>query len=177
MEKNSYPEGFYIETEIDKLFSLVKKKGIVGFSEAAKKFSVSENEVEEWAKILEEHKLVKLHYPIGKEPEIIYSETAKNMKSKKKRKGKPSKITGFVVSGMSVAILCIYLAYVYTVDNLRNYNIRAVINEKASVFTNYISRLPYPLNRPVVFILTILIIIIGCVLVIKTIGKKRKKKR
>ncbi len=52
-----------LETNIDLLLKLVKEKGSVKFSEATKKFNVSEDKIEEWGKILEEYKLVRLHYP------------------------------------------------------------------------------------------------------------------
>jgi CBS domain-containing protein len=52
-----------LETDIDKLLAMVKEEGSMKFSEAAKKFKVPANRIEEWGKILEEYKLVKLHYP------------------------------------------------------------------------------------------------------------------
>jgi len=52
-----------LETNIDMLLALVKEKGSVKFSDAAKKFGVPEKMIEEWGAILEEYRLAKLHYP------------------------------------------------------------------------------------------------------------------
>lgn len=162
----------YIETDIDRLFHWVKERGRVKFSEAAKKFNVSEEQIEEWAEILEDHNLVKLHYPIGKNPEIIYIDIKIKTRSKSK---KPSKFLPLGISMLSVSFLCIYLIYVYTVDTLRNYNIRAVINEKINFIFAFLSVLPYPLNNPVVFILIILILIMMSVLIKKNLKQRKQK--
>jgi CBS domain-containing protein len=59
-----------LETDIDKLLALVKEEGSIKFVEAAKRFSVTESRIEEWGKILEEYKLVRLHYPPIGEPTL-----------------------------------------------------------------------------------------------------------
>lgn len=57
-------------TPIDQLFELVMNSGTVKMADAARKFAVSEEQLEEWAKILEEHGMIEIHYPpIGK-PEL-----------------------------------------------------------------------------------------------------------
>jgi len=58
--KNKMP---HLETDVDRLLNLIKEKGEISISEAAKKFGVEEGKIEEWGKILEEHKLIKMHYP------------------------------------------------------------------------------------------------------------------
>jgi hypothetical protein len=56
-----------IETPLDELLELVMKRGTVKISEAAKAFRVKESQLEEWARLLEEHELIEIHYPtIGK---------------------------------------------------------------------------------------------------------------
>ncbi|RLI92736.1 MAG: hypothetical protein DRO95_01555 [Candidatus Altiarchaeales archaeon] len=70
-EHISIREGEKIQTPIDRFFSLVKKyKRIRIDDNLAKKLGVSKTQIEEWAMILEEHKLVELHYPAIGEPEI-----------------------------------------------------------------------------------------------------------
>jgi len=59
-----------LETDIDKLLALVKEEGSIKFSKAAKKFNVPESRIEEWGKILEDYKLVKLHYPPIGDPKL-----------------------------------------------------------------------------------------------------------
>lgn len=64
-----------LETNIDKLLQLVKDEGKISFSKAAKNFDVPESKIEEWGKILEGYKLVRLHYPpIGNPIIIIFKE-------------------------------------------------------------------------------------------------------
>jgi len=53
----------YLETDVDKLYEMIKKGGIVKVKRAAKKFKVKEDRIEEWGRILEEHDLAILHYP------------------------------------------------------------------------------------------------------------------
>jgi hypothetical protein len=56
-----------IETPLDELLELVMKKGSIRLSDAAKFFHVKESQLEEWARLLEEHDLMEIHYPtIGK---------------------------------------------------------------------------------------------------------------
>jgi hypothetical protein len=60
-----------IETAIDKLYQLVQKyKKLKIDDELARRIGVSRSQIEGWALILEEHKLVELHYPAIGEPEI-----------------------------------------------------------------------------------------------------------
>lgn len=64
-------EGGKVKTSIDSLYEEVKKKKSLKLNQAlAKKFGVSKTQLESWAIILEEHGLVKLHYPAIGEPEI-----------------------------------------------------------------------------------------------------------
>src|SRR3989338_6064714 len=51
-----------IETGVDKLMELVKKKGKVTFHEASNELGVSPNLIEEWAEFLEEEGLINLDY-------------------------------------------------------------------------------------------------------------------
>ena len=58
------------KTPIDDLFDFVNKVNKVKISAAARKFNVNKFQIEEWAKILEEHDMVRIHYPIVGEAEI-----------------------------------------------------------------------------------------------------------
>ncbi|MBI2076075.1 MAG: hypothetical protein HYT72_02390 [Candidatus Aenigmarchaeota archaeon] len=58
------------KTPIDDLFELVMKNGKIKISDAAKRFGVFEARIEEWAKILENHGLIELHYPAMGKPEM-----------------------------------------------------------------------------------------------------------
>jgi len=58
------------KTPMDELFELVMNQGTVRLSDAARKFGVTEVQLEEWAKILEGHDLIELHYPAIGRPEL-----------------------------------------------------------------------------------------------------------
>lgn len=58
------------QTDLDKLYELVERKGKVKLQEAAKKFKISMEKAEEWAKILENHDMIKLNYPAFGEVEL-----------------------------------------------------------------------------------------------------------
>lgn len=53
-----------IETGVDKLMELVKKKGKVTFQDASNELGVSPNLIEEWAEFLEEEGLINLDYKL-----------------------------------------------------------------------------------------------------------------
>lgn len=58
------------ETDMDLLIELVDAKEHIKLSDAAKFFNVSIKKIEELAKILEEHNLIKIHYPTFGEIEL-----------------------------------------------------------------------------------------------------------
>ncbi len=63
-----------VETGIDIFVEEIKKRGKISFSEAARIFGISQEQVEEWAKLLAEHKEevgIEVHYPTFGEPEIV----------------------------------------------------------------------------------------------------------
>ncbi len=61
-----------LQTDIDKLYAIVKEKGKLRVSEVASAFGISKMEAEEWGKILKEQDLIILHYPTVGEPELIW---------------------------------------------------------------------------------------------------------
>lgn len=77
-----------IETRPDRLYRMVTSQGKVTVQDAAKIFGVEEKVIEGWGNILEEHKLLKLHYPaFGK---VILSK----LEVKEKPKPPPEKTRG-----------------------------------------------------------------------------------
>lgn len=60
---NDYSEILTLETSIDRLYHLVQKEGQIKVRDAAKKFNVGGDLVEEWGRVLESHDLVEMHYP------------------------------------------------------------------------------------------------------------------
>ena len=53
-----------IETEIDKLMDLIEKKKSVSIGELSQELKVSIEQIENWAKILEENNMIEIEYPI-----------------------------------------------------------------------------------------------------------------
>ncbi len=71
-----------LQTNIDQLLSLVKEKGTVKLKEAVKEFGVEPERIEKWGRILEEYKLVELHYPPIGDPKIRLRKEKKHGKKK-----------------------------------------------------------------------------------------------
>jgi len=62
---------FFIETSIDKLLNLLRKKKRIRISEASKILKVSQKQIDEWVFTLEDRGIVDLKYPVLGEPEIV----------------------------------------------------------------------------------------------------------
>ncbi len=60
-----------IQTAVDQLMVLVKDRGGVTFAEAAAALNAGTENIEEWGRILEEHGLVRLHYPAMGKPMLL----------------------------------------------------------------------------------------------------------
>lgn len=69
-EKQQADKPVFLETNIDKLYSLIKEKKSISIDDAAKKFGLTEHIIEEWCRMLEEHGMIELHYPAFGKPEI-----------------------------------------------------------------------------------------------------------
>ena len=73
-------KGIFLETDVDRLLDAITKKGRIKASELAGIFKVPRSKIEEWGIILEDHKLIEMHYPPFGEPVL--------MVRKLKKKGK-----------------------------------------------------------------------------------------
>jgi len=58
------------KTSVDVLYDLIIKNGRLSFEEASKKLNVSQDDIENIAKVLERDNLVSIHYPVFGTPEI-----------------------------------------------------------------------------------------------------------
>ena len=63
-----------IATPVDRLILIVKKRKKISLSEAARYLGVSQDQVEEWVRVLEEQNYVKLIYPPVGSPKILLGE-------------------------------------------------------------------------------------------------------
>ncbi|MBI4173500.1 MAG: hypothetical protein HY519_02155 [Candidatus Aenigmarchaeota archaeon] len=57
------PPANYLETEVDRLYQLVRERKSIPIEMAASEFHVNTQKIEEWGRILEEHGMIELHYP------------------------------------------------------------------------------------------------------------------
>jgi hypothetical protein len=84
--KSENSDGFFLETNIDKLCELIEKKERIGVKEASKIFKVPEDKIEEWGKHLEKHGLLEIVYPTFGKPFLKKGEIACKDSDKKNKK-------------------------------------------------------------------------------------------
>ncbi|MCX6817928.1 MAG: hypothetical protein NTU57_03645 [Candidatus Aenigmarchaeota archaeon] len=107
----------HLETDVDKLYELTRDKGIIKINEAAKLLKIDIDQIEEWGRILEEHKLVRLRYPPVGEPVLILkkfmTDTEKIKEIKEKIKLKPRKRV-FMINIIILACFIVAVSF-YTI--------------------------------------------------------------
>ncbi len=146
----------YMETDVDKLYELARDKGIIKVKDAAKTLGIDSEQVEEWGRILEEHKLVRLRYPPVGEPVIILkkfttdSEKIKELKAKKKLR--PAKRI-FIVNLVVLLSFAAFVAFYF----IRFRTVRITYSQA--------------------YLAAAAIVIIGIVLVVRFIWKRRKNEK
>jgi hypothetical protein len=64
----SSPKSVHLETDIDRLYDIIKESGAIHFDDVVKKLGEPEEKVREWTDILEEHKLIDIDYPVVGDP-------------------------------------------------------------------------------------------------------------
>jgi hypothetical protein len=161
----------YLETNIDRFYKLVKEKKSINFFDAAEEQDVTREQIASWAKVLEDHKLAKVHYPVFGAP-VILIETEKPKKrfgeekeemEKKPRKGLPKLIMALAGG------LMVFFGYVMFVSNPFTITLRSQVTSAAQSFGLIFRFLPYPLN-----IITPIIIIIAALFAVMRLRKMRK---
>jgi len=172
----------YLETDIDKFYHLVKERKRINFYEAAAEHGVTKEQIASWAKILEDHKLAKVHYPVFGSP-VILIETEKPKEGKEEgsrekevEEGKPSKMPPKIII-MVIGGLMVFFGYVMLVSNPFTINMRSQLTIMLERFKALFAFLPYPLNiiTPVLIIIAALWLILGLRHKIKS-GKDRPRK-
>ncbi|RLG57040.1 MAG: hypothetical protein DRN95_06025 [Candidatus Hydrothermarchaeota archaeon] len=63
-EKTEEPLIDSLQTDIDRLLSIIEERGSVNISDLSKELNVGVEKIEEWAKVLEERGLIEIEYPI-----------------------------------------------------------------------------------------------------------------
>lgn len=62
------------KTEFDNFYEFIKQNKKITVSKIAIHFKMPKKQVEDWARILEEHRLIKINYPLLGDQELIYEE-------------------------------------------------------------------------------------------------------
>ena len=163
----------YLETNIDKLYNMVGKRKSMTFAEAAEEFDVSREQISSWAKILEDHKLAGVHYPVFGVPVIFAKETEESgmfgedvPKKAASRKG-PKLMIVMIAAGIFV-----FLGVVMVVNTPATIGIRAQLISLSGRALSPFSFLRYPLN-----IITPAAIIVTVAWVAFSARRRRKRKK
>jgi len=135
----------YIETNLDRFYNMIKERQTMSFDKAASEFGVDRNQIASWAKILEEHKLASVHYPLFGVPSIFFREKQKKEFIKgEERVKRPGKMAPKILVVLAGGLM-VLLGYVMTVSNTFTITVRLQIAAIAGRITG-ILMLPYPLN-------------------------------
>ena len=169
-----------LETDVDRLFDLIKDKRNIKISVASRKLNATKEEIIEWAEILEENRMIKIHYPLIGEPVLSYIKPEEHKSFKEREVKKPThprpKMNKKVLGVIFVSLIGVFFTYVYLVNNLFTYNIRAQINFAIQNINTNLAFLNLPLT-PIYLILAILIAVPVLVLGIRKITKKMKARK
>jgi len=168
-------DGTYLETDIDELYEMVKKKGLVKIKSAAKRFRLKREQIEEWGRILEEHDLATLHYPPFGDPVIILKKFKPKAEVKHKKVGIKHKKALFV----NVVIILAFVLFVLWYTGRLYFEVPDLGNALTSFLGADV--LDFFVQNQIYLVL-VLIIIIAFVLIVtaerrgsKKKGKRRKK--
>ncbi len=171
-EKAHIHEG-YIETDIDMLYKMVTKNGMVNVKAAAKKFKVDREKIEEWGRILENHELIILHYPPFGDPCLIlrkYKPEAKIKEGEKKGGVKGKRKNGKKPIVMNVVIILAFFLFVLYYTGRLPQNITDIFS---SINIHYIR---YLISGKEIYLAAGVIILIVLIVLVKVIRKRRKNK-
>jgi len=150
-------ENEYLETDVDKLYEMVKRNGVIKVTEAAKKLKVKVEQIEEWGRVLEEHDLALLHYPPFGDPVLILRKfKPTKIKAKRKIRKKP------LIVNLAIILAFVFFLLVYT----RRLDVGSIPD---------VSQIPSVLAQGQIYLTSLLIIIIA-LLLITTIRKALRKR-
>ena len=177
----------YLLTDIDALHSYVLEKKTVSLADAAKRFKASKKNVEDWGRILEDHRMIEMHYPVAGEPTLMVPglNKAKNRKDKSSKKkkekkhGKPRFTKKRILITGEIIVLGEILIYIFLVNPHLRMNFIPTLNYQltnlpANIMNlpNYLSGINFPIN-PAYILAGVLIVALWIILILI---RKRKKK-
>jgi hypothetical protein len=163
-----------IETKIDRLYDMIREKGSVKVSDAAKSLGVPEGTIQEWGNILEDHRMIEFHYPLTGRASLSvirarphgHREHAK----KEKKPGTPvrARFTKKVMLiYLEIVILGELLIYIFLVNRYLAIDFVPTLAFHLNGFASYLASLPGMLasgnagallSNPLYFALLILVI-------------------
>ncbi|MFH1364214.1 MAG: hypothetical protein ABIH52_01020 [Candidatus Aenigmatarchaeota archaeon] len=179
-----------IETGADKLLDIVESEKNITLEKVANDLNLDLKIIEDWARVLEEHDLIKMHYPIFGKP-MLRTLDYKTEKHKKKEKGdvkpvkdkkldltnkfekrkKPSKKPPIIIIILFLIILFFYLGNIGNLPPAMNVVVKNTTNTLTTALKPVLDLLDPILNNRFYFELSIIIIIV--VIVILIILKKK----
>ncbi len=186
-----------IETGADRLYRLVNEKKKIKLPEAAKQLGVKEEVVAEWGDILEDHKMIEMHYPMRGKP-ILGVLKPKHVKGKKGERGEEKKekvhkpkvplrkrfTKKVLFIYFEIIVLGELLIYIFFVNRYLAMNFMPTVRFHSSGFINYLRNLPALLMsgrfsdlilQPL-YLAFLLILIIVIILIIVLVVRSRKPK-
>ncbi len=72
-----FDRPIFLETNVDRLYAIIQAKGSMDMGEAARQFRVTEQKVEDWCRMLEDHGMIEIHYPPFGKAQIRLKQTEK----------------------------------------------------------------------------------------------------
>jgi membrane protein implicated in regulation of membrane protease activity len=155
----------YLETNIDKFYKLVKERKRINFYDAAREFRVDKEQIASWARILEDHKLAKVHYPVFGSPVILIEREKPKKEYEEGEKGaeeKPGKNAPKIIIAL-IGGLLLFFGYVMLVSNPFTITTRSQLTIIIERYKMLFAFLPYPLNiiTPVLIIIAALWLVLG----------------
>lgn len=178
----------YLETDIDKLYNIIKEEKTARMSKVSKRLGVPEEKIQDWVDILEEHKLIDIDYPVMGDPVLKLKIPKKEQKewkeveekvkeidkNHKKPVSKEPLVPIILIGGGAVAVYMTNLQYMI-IDAMNT-----LINQNPQI-SEFLKTIPYNeiLTQNIVHITfgiyTILVLIIF--LIARFIKKRRKKRK
>jgi hypothetical protein len=146
----------FLQTDVDNLYHIIKDRKIVTLSKVAKELRVPKSKIEEWARILEDHKLITIHYPIIGSPIMKLKEKKKSKKTEIEEKLEKRPESGKKIFLIIFIILVIVAGIAYV-----NFNILQNL-----IFNQFFSTNQF-------YLLTLIIIIVVIIIVVAIIRKRR----
>jgi hypothetical protein len=180
----------YLSTNIDAMQNYVLEKKVVKLADAARKFGVPKKNIEEWGRILEDHNMIEMHYPVTGEPTFRitgYDKLRRGLKrhGKEKKERAPHKPRMPRLTKKRIMIIAEIvslgelLIYIFLVNpHLRN-NFIPTVNYQITNLPANIANMPNYLSstgiNPLYFLLAGVLLVFSIIVAI--IARRKKKSR